>query len=245
MQIIDDVLIKLESIIDWSKANDSAIGYFAVLYHHMTAAVQQGIQNGAFEDGPRMEKLDVLFAKRYIEAYDLFIQNKPVTKAWQIAFEQAQTNKITILQHLILGVNAHINLDLAIAAAQTSPGSAIFGLKNDFEKINTIIAQLTGQIQQKLGVVSPSFGLVDSLLKTKDEGFINFSINIARSVSWANAVDLAQTNNRAMKISKMDQNTKTLANRTLRPGPIISAALRLVKLTETLPVAESIRLLKF
>jgi hypothetical protein len=63
MQTIDDVLLKLESIIDWSKANDSAIGYFAVLYHHMTAAVQQGIQNGAFEDGPRMEKLDVLFAK--------------------------------------------------------------------------------------------------------------------------------------------------------------------------------------
>ena len=45
-----------------------------------------------------------------------------------------------ILQHLLLGINAHINLDLGIAAVETSPGNQLAPLKNDFDMINKLLA---------------------------------------------------------------------------------------------------------
>jgi hypothetical protein len=41
-----------------------------------------------------------------------------------------------------MGINTHINLDLAIAAALTSPGTAIYSLEKDFNKINDVISSL-------------------------------------------------------------------------------------------------------
>lgn len=48
--------------------NDTA-GYFAALYRKVTSRAKQGIADNEFEDGSRMEKLDVIFANPYINAY--------------------------------------------------------------------------------------------------------------------------------------------------------------------------------
>lgn len=68
MQSIADVLLELDLIITRCIATNNRAGYFAALYRRMTAAVKKGIATNAFEDGERMEKLDIIFAKRYIEA---------------------------------------------------------------------------------------------------------------------------------------------------------------------------------
>ena len=65
---IDGVITELDKIIEWSKLHQSRIGYFASLYRNMTLAVQQGITNKIFDNGERMEQLDVIFANRYIQA---------------------------------------------------------------------------------------------------------------------------------------------------------------------------------
>jgi hypothetical protein len=39
------------------------------------------------EDNLRMEVLDILFAKRFIDAYELCSHGTQPTKNWQIAFE--------------------------------------------------------------------------------------------------------------------------------------------------------------
>lgn len=43
-------------------------GYFAVLYRKVTAKVKEGIAAGFFDDPGPMERLDVLFADRYLDA---------------------------------------------------------------------------------------------------------------------------------------------------------------------------------
>ena len=48
---INEVITNLDIVIEWSKKQQSRIGYFAVLYRSMTIAVQQGILNNNFEDG--------------------------------------------------------------------------------------------------------------------------------------------------------------------------------------------------
>lgn len=54
-----------------------------------------------------------------------------------------------ILQHLLLGINAHINLDLGIAAAQTSPGDDLPDLRNDFVEINRVLVRQVDGIRER------------------------------------------------------------------------------------------------
>lgn len=102
--------------------------------------MKEGILHGEFEDNPRMEKLDVLFAKRFIDAaYELWRGGQKPTQSWFLAFEASKNSSHPVLQHLFLGINAHINLDLGISASETMAGENITGIQGDFNKINTVL----------------------------------------------------------------------------------------------------------
>ncbi len=88
---------------------------------NVTLEVKEGIQASFSDDGPRMERLDVEFADRYLDAFYAYRDGRPLTKSWQVTFEAAENKNLLILQHLLLGMNAHINLDLGIATAKISP----------------------------------------------------------------------------------------------------------------------------
>ena len=117
---IDQVLDVLDKIIQQSEENNDPSGYFAALYRKVTEKVKQEIKNNYFDDGERMEKLDVEFANRYIDAYYGYKNNQTITQSWREAFEISTHYWPIVLQHLLLGMNAHINLDLGIAAAHIS-----------------------------------------------------------------------------------------------------------------------------
>lgn len=116
---IDEVIAALNQIIAASLETRSRLGYFAVLYLKVTEAVKTGIANHQFQDGPRMERLDVTFANRYLHAYYQWHNKEKPSRSWQLAFEAAEKRSVLILEHLLLGMSAHINLDLGIATAQT------------------------------------------------------------------------------------------------------------------------------
>ena len=101
-----------------------------------------------------MHEMDVLFANFYIRAYHDFRAGKPVSRCWKVSFEAAR-DPLAIVQHIMLGMNAHINLDLAIAAALTMDGEPIEDLANDFRKVNEILSGLTNEMQEQLARVSP------------------------------------------------------------------------------------------
>lgn len=79
IQKIEDVINRLSEIIDDCKKNGNKAGYFAALYKRMTIAVRDNISNNQFEDGARMEKLDVVFALRYLDAYDAYFAHQNCT----------------------------------------------------------------------------------------------------------------------------------------------------------------------
>ena len=116
---IDSILAQLSAIIADSEKTNSRLGYFAALYYKVTASVKDGIAKGRFGDGPRMEKLDVIFASRYLDALAAWKAGKPLTESWRLAFDASKQSNLLVLQHLLLGMSAHINLDLGIAAVDT------------------------------------------------------------------------------------------------------------------------------
>ena len=87
MSTIEDVLVRMDQIVEECKQEQSRIGYFAILYRQVTRRVRDGILAGEFEDNPRMEILDVIFAKRFIDAYELWKSGKNPTESWRLAFE--------------------------------------------------------------------------------------------------------------------------------------------------------------
>lgn len=232
---IDQVLDQLDQIIATLRGRASRLGYFPALYRKVTARVRDGILAGRFADGPRMERLDVMFANRYIEAFHEWSAGRPVTGAWRAAFEAESRWEPTIVQHLLAGMNAHINLDLGIAAAEAAPGGAIHDLAADFGEINDLLAEMTGQIEDELATVSPWMGLLDTLGGRTEDAIIEFSITKARALAWKTALELAPLDSgaRGARIVALDSFVETLGRLVLKPPPLTRTGLMVIRLRES------------
>jgi hypothetical protein len=124
-ETIDGVLTRLNGLLDDAIRDGRRIGYFVALYERVTSNVRHALIAGTvFDDNPRMERLDVVFANRFIEAWDLHVAGSSPTESWGVAFEMLENPGPLVIQHLMLGMNAHINLDLGIAAATVAPTPA-------------------------------------------------------------------------------------------------------------------------
>ncbi|HWI63689.1 MAG TPA: DUF5995 family protein [Symbiobacteriaceae bacterium] len=234
MNSIDDVIIRLDDILALCARDRLRAGYFAALYRHMTLQVKLGMAAGHFEDNARMEHLDIRFAQRYFEAFDAWRSGRRPTESWHIAFEAAENRRLTILQQLLLGINAHINLDLGLSAAQTCPGSSLPGLHNDFNEINAIIATLTEQVQEEIGEVSPWIKLLDRVAGRTDETIVNFSIKIARNEAWDLAREAAPLSPPSLGplVERRDRYVAKLGRLVRNPGLLLGAATWLIAARE-------------
>ncbi|WP_157740641.1 DUF5995 family protein [Mucilaginibacter xinganensis] len=210
---IDDVLTQLESVIAESIKTNSRMGYFAALYYKVTASVKDGIAKGQFEDGARMEQFDVVFASRYLDALSAWKNKQPLSLSWQVAFQATESSSALLLQQLLLGMNAHINLDLGIAAAEVS-GGQMDGVKKDFDAINTIISALTYQVMNDIDRMSPLLSLLGLHYNNQTSILIQFSIDNARDGAWCFAEDLITRQGAAYAacIGQRDQTIRKLAD---------------------------------
>ena len=179
-QTIDEVIAILEQIIETSKAQESTLGYFAALYQKVTIHVKEKLGTDYFEDDKRMEQLDVVFANRYLEAYFDYTQGKSTTRSWKTTFDAADDNSLIVLQHLLLGMNAHINLDLGIAVSKLTTKSTIDDLHSDFNKINDILNSLVEEVQNDLAKIWPMLLAILKFFKKVDDFLIRFSMIAAR-----------------------------------------------------------------
>ena len=215
-QTIDEVISRLDEIIEVECANNSCMAYFPILYRKVTVRIKEGILKNEFENNQRMEKLDVLFANRYIDAYESLGNNKPFTKSWKNAFEAAKTGKLLIMQHLLLGINAHINLDLGIAVAETvGDDGEMLDFENDFNKINAILASMIASVEAKIISVSPLFGLLDKFGKGREDKLVSFSINVARDGAWLFANQYHISPNKLNEINTRDTVIALLAEKLI------------------------------
>lgn len=245
-QTIADAISMLEVVIASARRENSRLGYFPALYRKVTIRVRDGLLRGEFEDNSRMENLDVNFANRYLAAVYQHWNGETPTRAWQLSFEADQDRRPIVLQHLLLGINAHINLDLGIAAAQTCPGAELPGLKNDFFAINTLLASLVSQVKAEINQVSPLFGPLDQWAGITDDVMINFSLQKARDAAWRAAEKLATLSpeQQTAEIIRMDQWVANFGKIVWKPpSRTVRFFLALIRLGERKSAAEIINVL--
>lgn len=240
-----EVLRHLDTIIDRCRQQNSRIGYFASLYKAMTLGVQTAIEQGVFDDGPRMERLDVAFANRYLEAYTQFSTGQIATHAWMHAFHAASQDKLCIVQHLLLGINAHINLDLGIAAATVTTPATIHELQHDFLLINNVIANIYALMQRRLKQVSWPVLFLSTLDPERSDAMINFSIQKARDMAWSNALLLSASPDAgdAAIIQATDGVIADVATAIQNPGGLTNLLVKGILLFESRDVAKNLAIL--
>ena len=245
-QSIAGVIDSLGQIVAWSKDHASPLGYFAALYRRVTVAVAGGIEDGRFEDGPRMERLDVAFANRYLDAVEGYRAGREITRAWGFAFMALDRWSPVVLQHLMLGMSAHINLDLGIAAASTCGGQGPAALRHDFVAINDILNGLVDDVQRQLEGVWPLMRLIDLVAGRGDELVAGVGMAVARERAWSLAETLAALprDQWPAEIDRRDRAVAALGGRLLRPRVLLRAVLLLIRLGERGSVARVIERLE-
>jgi hypothetical protein len=188
---IDGVLGRLNGLLDDSIRHGRRIGYFVGLYERVTANVRHALIAGnVFDDGPRMERLDVVFANRFLEAWDRHAAGLKPTDSWAVAFERLDDPGPLVVQHLMLGMNAHINLDLGIAAATVAPTRPqLEALHADFNRINDVLSRLVKMVEVQLTTICPPLSRLADLV-TVEERIFDFGMTASRDVAWKLAQDL-------------------------------------------------------
>jgi hypothetical protein len=244
---LEEVIEDIADVVRDAKGSGSRVGFFAAMYSGVTVQVRAGVESGLFEDGPRMERMATTFAARYLNALHQFRRGNRTSRCWDFAFRSAEMWRPLILQHLLLGINAHINLDLGIAAAQTSPGDELRDLRNDFVEINRVLSRQVEGIRETIGDLSPWIGLLDQVDPNAGRAIVNFSIQRAREQAWTVAELLAGLPEEGWPghIDVLDRNALSLA-RLVRdpPGFILKSGLRLIRVREMNDVRQTIERLE-
>jgi hypothetical protein len=194
MSRLDAVVSALDSVIEWSITASSRLGYFAALYKRITIAVAVAVKNGAFEDGPRMELFDAAFASRYFDALNGHFHPEEFprpTRSWQKTFDAADRDDLIILQHMLAGVNAHIDLDLGITAQNIAPAMKLPRLHGDFNTINAVLASQVQGVIDDINQLSPDLAELSQCLAGNEIFLVNQAVAAMRDSAWRFAMVLA------------------------------------------------------
>lgn len=217
---IAEVIHGLDEVIASAHARKSRVGYFACLYRLVTEAVKRGSEQGKFDDPARMQRVDVAFANRYFDAIDRHVRGEPATRSWQVAFDAASQWRPVVLQHLLIAMNAHINLDLGIAVARVCPGDQLQAFHDDFQKMNAVLASLILTVEDELRHIWPVLHIVHNLLRGEDDKIMSFSMKEARALAWDTAQKLAPLGREEQQaeIEKLDRTVAELGQLVWKPG---------------------------
>jgi hypothetical protein len=232
---IDEVIDQLDEIIVWSIENGSRLGYFPALYRRVTAEIRDRIAAGYFDDAERMTRFDIIFANRYLDAFAAYRRGEPCTDAWRLAFDSSQRWSPIVLQHLLLGMNAHISLDLGITAAQSCDDCELDLLQADFNRINEVLAELVDEVQRELAGIWPPLRLLDWLAGRLDEALSDFAMEIARDAAWQMAQEytaLETPQAREAYIRQRDAEVTRFGEKLAAPGWLMKVVVFVIRMGE-------------
>ncbi len=243
---IDDVISRLDTVVEWCLGQESRLGYFAAMYRRMTLGVKADIIAGNFEDGARMVRFDCLFAEHYFRAFEAHRAGEILPAPWRLSFEARHAEGPLVLQHLLLGMNAHINYDLGLTVAALVDVKGLAALLSDYNRINTIIGAQLDQVQDRLNRISPALSVLDRIAGRSDENLFAFSVEQARAGAWRFAEQLL-VQDEAQRPHLIEQRAGAifrLGRRIAQPGFPLSWGVRAAAYLEPKDVRHIIEVLR-
>lgn len=184
-------------VADWQQRGDKR-AIFLQCYQMMTANMETAVADGRFHDALWVTHLLTHFANYYFRALDAYDAAKPCAAVWQMTHAAAAQRKTKVLQNLFLGVNAHINYDLALTVYDllhpewpTLSAAGRHLRYQDYCLVNAIIAETINAVQDEVVErYAPLLALVDWLGGPVDEFIIEQLISHWREEVWRYALQL-------------------------------------------------------
>lgn len=189
---VDDAYTRLRGAEEHLRERTDRRSVFLTVYTEMTANVQEGIESGAFDDPDWVRDYLVAFANRYREVLLAYERRNfaRVPLPWRIGFDASLSGYTLLVQDALLGINAHINYDLAYTLRDVSIDPDRPSKLRDHNRINDVLHQLVDVVQRALADVYAASGYtrVDSLFGSFDEDFTLIGLSQARTIAWQNAI---------------------------------------------------------
>jgi hypothetical protein len=196
MDVAAATLDRMQSLVQAWEARGDRRCIFLGCYALMTANMLQAVDRSRFRDGPWVSRLLHRFAAYYFDALEQYEQDRPgIPAVWKQTHDAARNGGIKTLQHLFLGVNAHINFDLVFTLVDVlTPewsGLSEAGRRtrqDDHSLVNTIIAETIDAVQDEVVERHTRWlDIVDRGLGRLDEWLVSQLIAQWRSDVWVNA----------------------------------------------------------
>ena len=165
----------------------------------MTQNMLAAVEAGAFRDGRWVHTLLHRFADYYFEALSAYEEDEDGAPAiWRKTHKVARQQEAQIVQHLLLGVNAHINYDLVLTLVELlePERSRLSPQEREMRyaghcQVNEIIGATIDAVQDDvIETVAPEMNLVDTLLGPVDEWLISDVITRWRDEVWDHALKM-------------------------------------------------------
>ena len=235
MAPIDDLLSRMDALLQPMRAAGDERQHFLATYMRTTLAVKHEIERGGFVDAVWTERWDIAFADLYLDALEDWNADRPVPGPWRVAFEAANaTLRVPPIRHLLLGMNAHINYDLPQALIQVitdqefDDPALVSRRSRDHEHIDAILSSRVAAEDGELKKVEQPGDrtVLDHVLTPFNRAGSKRFLKEARGKVWrnANALSLARRRSLAELSERLRELEELSAARVAdlrRPGQVL------------------------
>jgi Family of unknown function (DUF5995) len=217
---VDRLIADMQRNLDRTGCGHSAA--FALLYLRVTEGMRDALRAGEFSDRRLWNRVSTAFGRGYLDALREWRRGHrtKVPRAWRIAFRAAKDKRVATLGDLLLGINAHVNRDLAYLYYR-------FGVENraDHLHVNTVLARVQPIAYPEIvATLDPTLAT-----QTPNDPTLSLDIFAWRELAWTNAARLADAPDRSARraiAARIERHSTRLARRIRAAFPATRAANR-------------------
>ena len=233
-------LIKqLKLIVDETRSINPNLSYFAIFNLYFTINVAKKLlKENYFEDNEKVQRLIVIYISHYITVYDKWKMKEEIPSCWKIAFDFSKNKNRMIIQNLLLGVNAQLNLDLGLATENSlsiiDENNNIqiildkdYCVESDLKKIIKILSEIALTMDNLLVKSSVFYRYITNFGNDEKKFFNEFTVKSAENGAW-NFAKIYRNGKAENVVVKRDKDICKLGREIISPSPKLIRLLFLV-----------------
>lgn len=169
---------------------------FLTVYARVTREVANGIDRGEFENPEWVAEYLVTFADFYRRALLDFETGtmESLPGPWRFFFRATGTDDTLVVQSAVLGINAHVNYDLALALQTVGIDHDRVTKYKDHRRINAILWRLVDETLDRLAKrYAPGIATIADATGPFGEAIWFFALAIGREGAWWIAVAMTES----------------------------------------------------
>jgi hypothetical protein len=228
---VDELIARMVALLATLEADGDPGRFFLGTYLRITRAVQTALDDGRYEDPAWVAVWDVDFAGLYLDALEAYRRDPATAPApWRHAFGASPTLRPE--GHVLLGVNAHINLDLPQSLVRVIPSeefadpAALARRRRDHERIDGVLAARVADEDVELQRAGDPRTSLDRMLAPLNHVATRTFLRESRRKVWVNTTvlhraRLAGDGEYQRRLAELEALSAGRVDDLLRPGPVL------------------------